>query len=173
ALRGRGPSSACRDGVEPALKGCENSGAAPRCAAATARRPSPTRSAAASWAPSDVGRILAVEEDPLPDFEVGEEPETIAVPLGAHAMLLRQPTQGRRPEEAAGERARPEDEFLDDRPELGSEPASDGDGESHLPPGEDRSGHAVGERRSQHRLRPPPTQLHARRDPEGVLDELV
>src|SRR2546422_6973859 len=137
------------------------------------RRPSPTRSAAASWAPSDVGRILAVEEDPLPDFEVGEEPETIAVPLGARAMLLRQPAKGRRPEEAAGERARPEDEFLDDRPELGSEPASDGDGESHLPPGEDRAGHVVGERRSQHRLRPPPAQLHARRDSERVLDELV
>src|SRR6516225_615715 len=45
--------------------------------------------------------ILAVDEDPLPDLEVREQPQPVAVLRRARAMLVREPAHRARPKEPA------------------------------------------------------------------------
>jgi hypothetical protein len=86
----------------------------------------------------DLGRTFAFAEDSVPDFEVDEEPETIAVWGPAGAMLVDETPDGSGVEQLARLRARTEHELVHDRPELVAEPAADRNRKSHLLPRENR-----------------------------------
>src|SRR2546426_2217777 len=66
----------------------------------------------------DGGRILAVHEDSLPDLEIEEKPEPVAVLGRAGVMLRDEPLHDGRIEEASPERPRPQQILLDHRLEL-------------------------------------------------------
>src|SRR5437667_2243557 len=62
----------------------------------------------------DADHVLAVEEDSLPDFQVGEEPETIAMLRRPAAVLFGKALKHGRLEQSSAERAGAEHELLDD-----------------------------------------------------------
>ena len=102
----------------------------------------------------NLGGTFAVAENSMPDFEVDEEPEPIAVSPGTRSVLLRQLPERRRPEQTPCASPRSEHELLDNGPERPPEPPSHRDGEPHLSPGEDRSRHPIRKRCPQHGLGP-------------------
>src|SRR6266851_3675630 len=116
---------------------------------------------------------LAVEEDPLPQLEVDQQPKLVAVVRPAFSVLVRQPLDGARLKVSPRQRPRREHPFLHQRPLRPAQPAADGHRETHLPPGEDRAWQEIGERGPEHRLGLPAPQLEPRRDCHHVLDELV
>src|SRR5262245_47974554 len=95
----------------------------------------------ASRPPHRGRRILAVEEDALPDLEIHEQPETLAVIRRPGQMLGGQARERGRLEEPAVPRVGPEDELLDDVPEVGPEPAAHRHREAHLRAREDGRWH--------------------------------
>src|ERR1044071_2337681 len=64
--------------------------------------------------PQYVGGPFALAKDSMPDLEVDEEPQTIAVRRPAGAMLVDEPANRGPFEVAARQRALAEDEFVDD-----------------------------------------------------------
>src|SRR5437879_2832227 len=89
-----------------------------------------------SRAQPDRGDGLAVEEDPLPDFEVHQQPEPVAMLPDARAVLLREPPQDARLKESPPQRPRAEHELLHNGPERPAQPPPHRHRKAHLPPGE-------------------------------------
>src|SRR6185436_5876431 len=77
-------------------------------------------------------RLLAVEEDPLPDLEIHEEPEAAPVVGGAGVVLQRQRPEDGRVEQIAPQRPGGEHELLDHGPPAFPDPFAEGNGEPHL-----------------------------------------
>src|SRR5438105_996457 len=84
-----------------------------------------------------LGGGFAVAEDPMPDFEVDEQPEAIAVRFGSGPMLLDELPQAGAIVEASRLGPRREDELVDHPSEAVAQPAADGHGKPHLRPRED------------------------------------
>src|SRR5712691_8656528 len=72
---------------------------------------------ALSRGPGDGRDVLTVEEDPLPDLQVHEEPEAIAVLGSSRAVLFGKTPHRGGNEQVSFERPRSEHELLDDGPE--------------------------------------------------------
>src|SRR5947209_14321336 len=105
--------------------------------------------------------LIPLEDDALPDLEIQEKPQPIAMLPGPRPVLLRQAAQGSGLEEAPAEGPRPQDEILDERPEGAPEPAADGGREPHLRPPQDRARHEVTQGRPENRLGREAAQLVA------------
>jgi len=82
-----------------------------------------------------LARQLAFAEDAMPDLEVDQQPEPIAMVGGAIVMRLSETPDGCGLEQAAVRDPRPQHELFDHRPEPVTQPASDGHRKSHLPAG--------------------------------------
>src|SRR2546422_11343162 len=82
----------------------------------------------------DGGRILAVHEDSLPDLEIDEKPEPVAVIGRAGVMLRDEPLHEGRIEEAAPEGPRPQQILPGHRLERPPPPTAHRHGESQLAP---------------------------------------
>src|SRR5438105_4201746 len=109
-----------------------------RAAAPAAIGSSRTRGVAdMSGRPHDRRLVLAVDEDPLPDLEVQQQPETVAMRRPAAAVVLGEATDGGRIEQAARPRPGAEHEVLHEGPVRAAEPAAHGDGETHLAAAQD------------------------------------
>src|SRR5262245_62076340 len=70
----------------------------------------------------DGRRLLVVEEEPLPDLEIGQEPEPLAVVGVSRQVLLAERPKDGRLEEPAGKGAGTQDELVDDRPAVAQPP---------------------------------------------------
>jgi hypothetical protein len=95
-----------------------------------------------------VARLFAVEKDPLPDFEIDEKPQPIAMLTQAVAMLVHQLRQGAPLEETARAGASAEHELVDDRSEGSAQPATERHREPHLRPRENGRRDEIGHRRA-------------------------
>src|SRR5262245_18647172 len=86
-------------------------------------------------------RLLAIEELPLPDLEIEQEPQALAVIGAARAVLVGQGPYDGGLEESSGQRARREHELVERRLSTLAQPAAQRDGEAHLAPPQDRRRH--------------------------------
>src|SRR5207249_3780061 len=98
---------------------------------------------------------LAFEENPLPEFQIYQQPEPVTMLSRTRVMLLGQASQRVRFKQSSIERPWPQHELLDNGPERPSEPFADRHGETHLASREDLPRDQVPECRSQHGLRLP------------------
>ena len=114
-------------------------------------------------APSSAAGVLAVDEDAVPDLEVGEQPQPLAVVGGAARGARRRGAARRRDRRSRAPRARPEHELLDERPERAR--AASGRRAPGIPSScgaRIAGGTTSRDRLAQHRLRLPAAQLEAR-----------
>ena len=88
-------------------------------------------------------RIFTIQEDPLPEFEVDEKPEAVAVVLETPLVFRGKPFDASGIEESAVEGPGAENELFEDRPERSAEPAPERHGETHLAACEDWAWHEV------------------------------
>jgi hypothetical protein len=120
----------------------------------------------------DVGRILAVAKDPLPDLECKEQPQTVAM-IGARLVLEDELLQRVGIEPAARPPARAQDELVDESAEWPSKPRAHGDWKSHLSSGQNFPRQEITYRLAEDRLGLPPSQLQPPRQRHDMFHELV
>src|SRR5437762_2024196 len=86
----------------------------------------------------DVGGPFTIAEDPMPDFEIEEEPQPIAVNVMSSPMLHDHPLQTRTIEESSRLGSRAEHEFVDQGTEAVLQPLADRHRKAHLASSENR-----------------------------------
>src|SRR5690349_13459632 len=121
------------------------------------RRASHLRSALAII--DDILRIFPIEEDPLPDLEVHQCPEALAVVL-AGLVTGDEPSEHACIEQSARPGSLAEYILIEKPPMGAAQPLAERHGKSHLPPLKNCPWQDIAHRLPEHILRRPAAQLH-------------
>src|SRR5438445_3510706 len=117
--------------------------------------------------------VLALEDHALPELQIHQEPQPVAMIATTRAVFPGQAPEGRRLEKPPAQSSRAQDQLLYDRPERPPEPPPDGCREAHLPAPEYLAGHEVAHRGPENHLGGEPANLVTPGDRRDMLDELV
>src|SRR5438132_5827306 len=88
-------------------------------------------------------RIFTIQEDPLPEFEVDEKPEAVAMLSDACSMVFGQSSEASGFKESPLKRPRSQDKLLHNRPERSPEPPAHRNRKPHFPSPQDFSWHQI------------------------------